>query len=245
MAKLADALDLGSSGQPWGFESLHPDHLIKMNPNPKDIFPNPNLKDICYIKNVIKSPNIIVGDYTYYFEEGKSDKFEEHVTHHYDFIGDKLIIGKFCSIAKGIEFIMNGANHRMKCISTYPFYIMGGDWGSALAPHTDELPLKGDTVVGNDVWFGQNVTVLPGIHIGDGAIIGANSVVSKDIPPYSIAAGNPCRVVNKRFDDEMIELLLEFKWWDKDIEEINELIPFLGNTNLDEIKAKLRRLLNK
>ena len=216
-----------------------------MKPNPNDIFPNNNLKDICYIKNVIKNPNIIVGDYTYYFEEGKSDKFEEHVTHHYDFIGDKLVIGKFCSIAKGIEFIMNGANHRMNCISTYPFYIMGGDWGSALAPHTSELPLKGDTVVGNDVWFGQNVTVLPGVHIGDGAIIGANSVVAEDIPPYSVAVGNPCRVVRKRFDDEMIDLLLEFKWWDKDIEEINKLIPLLGSININEVKDKLKILLKK
>lgn len=216
-----------------------------MFPNPNDIFPNPNLKDICYIKNVVKNPNIIIGDYTYYFEEGKSDKFEEHVTHLYDFIGDKLIIGKFCSIAKGIEFIMNGANHRMDCSSAYPFYIMGGQWGSALAPHTDELPLKGDTVVGNDVWIGQNVTVLPGVHIGDGAIIGANSVVSKDIPPYCIAAGNPCVVKKKRFDDELINLLLEFKWWDKDINEINDLIPLLSSNDTIFLKEKIRNLLNK
>ena len=216
-----------------------------MRPNPNDIFPNPNLKDICYIKNAVKNPNIIIGDYTYYFEEGKSDKFEEHVTHHYDFIGDKLIIGKFCSIAKGIEFIMNGANHRMDCPSTYPFYIMGGDWGSALAPHKDELPLKGDTVVGNDVWFGQNVTVLPGVHIGDGAIIGANSVVTRDIPPYTIAAGNPCVVKKKRFDDELISLLLEFKWWDKDIKEIEELFPLLSCSDSKVLKDKIRQLLNK
>ena len=216
-----------------------------MRPNPNDIFPNPDLKDICYIKNAVKNPNIIVGDYTYYFEEGESDNFEKHVTHFYDFIADKLIIGKFCSIAKGIEFIMNGANHRMNCPSTYPFYIMGGDWGSALAPHTNELPLKGDTVVGNDVWIGQNVTVLPGVHIGDGAIIGANSVVSKDIPPYTIAVGNPCVVKKKRFDDELIDLLLEFKWWDKDVEEIEKLFPLLSSGNADAIKNKIRQLLNK
>ena len=125
-----------------------------------------------------KNPRIIIGDYTYYDDVDGADQFEKHVTHFYDFIGDRLIIGKFCAIAKGIEFVMNGANHRMDGVTTYPFYIMGGDWGSAIAPVQDELPLKGDTVVGNDVWIGQHVTIMPGVHIGDGAIIGANSVVA-------------------------------------------------------------------
>ena len=137
-------------------------------------FPNPKLPRLCFIKNVVKNPRIIIGDYTYYDDPDGADQFEKHVTHFYDFIGDKLIIGKFCAIAKGIEFVMNGANHRMDGVTTYPFYIMGGDWGSAIAPVKDELPLKGDTVVGNDVWIGQNVTVMPGVHIGDGAIIGAS-----------------------------------------------------------------------
>lgn len=207
-----------------------------MWPNANDKFPNPNIKDICYIKNVVKNPNIIIGDYTYYFEADKSDKFEDHVTHMYDFIGDKLIIGKFCSIAKGIEFIMNGANHKMDSISTYPFYIMGNDWGSALAPHTNELPLKGDTVVGNDVWLGQNVTILPGAHIGDGAIIGANSVVAKDIPPYAIAAGNPCKVKKMRFDDNTIKTLEEIKWWDWDIQKINDNIDIIMSNDISRLK---------
>ena len=207
-----------------------------MWPNKDDVFPNPNLKEICYIKNAVKNPNIIIGDYTYYDDINGADDFEKHVTHFYDFIGDKLIIGKFCSIAKGIEFIMNGANHKMDSVSTYPFYIMGKDWGSALAPHTDELPLKGDTIVGNDVWFGENVTVLPGVHIGDGAIIGANSVVSRDIPPYCIAAGNPCTVKKKRFDDDVIELLEEIKWWDWDIQKINDNIQILMSNDISLIK---------
>lgn len=207
-----------------------------MWPNKDDVFPNPNLKEICYIKNAVKNPNIIIGDYTYYDDINGADDFEKHVTHFYDFIGDKLIIGKFCSIAKGIEFIMNGANHKMDSVSTYPFYIMGKDWGSALAPHIDELPLKGDTIVGNDVWFGQNVTVLPGVHIGDGAIIGANSVVSRDIPPYCIAAGNPCTVKKKRFDDDVIELLEEIKWWDWDIQKINDNIQILMSNDISLIK---------
>ena len=187
-------------------------------PDPSAAFPNPNLPRLCFIKNVVKNPRIIIGDYTYYDDVDGADQFEKHVTHFYDFIGDKLIIGKFCAIAKGIEFVMNGANHRMDGVTTYPFYIMGGDWGSAIAPVKDELPLKGDTVVGNDVWIGQNVTVMPGVHIGDGAIIGANSVVASDIPPYAVAAGNPCRVIRKRFDDEFIAYRLELKWWDWDIE---------------------------
>lgn len=207
-----------------------------MWPNKDDIFPNPNLKEICYIKNAVKNPNIIIGDYTYYDDINGADDFEKHVTHFYDFIGDKLIIGKFCSIAKGIEFVMNGANHKMDSISTYPFYIMGKDWGSALAPHTDELPLKGDTVVGNDVWIGQNVTIMPGVHIGDGAIIGANSVVARDIPAYAIAVGNPCGVKKMRFDEKTINTLEDIKWWDWDIQKINDNINVIMSGDIEALK---------
>lgn len=161
-------------------------------PDPRAVFPNENIKSLCYIKNVITRPNIIVGEYTFYDDVNGAERFEEHVTHHYEFIGDRLIIGKFCAIVRGVEFIMNGANHRMNSVTTYPFNIMGGDWTNL--PY-GETPYKGDTVVGNDVWIGQNVTVLPGVNIGDGAITGANSVVGSDIPPYGIAVGNPCRVI--------------------------------------------------
>ena len=207
-----------------------------MRPNPNDKYPNPNLPLICYIKNAVDNPKVIIGDYSYYYGDSQDDEFKNHITHHYDFIGDKLIIGKFCSIAKGVEFIMNGANHRMNCISTYPFYIMGGDWGNALKPHSDELPLKGDTVIGNDVWIGQNVTILPGVHIGDGAIIGANSVVSKDVPAYAIAAGNPCRVKKYRFAKEEIEILEEVKWWDWDIEKIEANHEIIDSADVNALK---------
>ncbi len=207
-----------------------------MAPDPRKAFPNPDIPSLCYIKNIIRNPNIIVGDFTYYDDADGADRFEEHVTHHYDFIGDKLIIGKFCSIAKGIEFIMNGANHKMNGASTYPFYIIGGGW-EKFVPPIEELPVKGDTVVGNDVWFGQNVTVLPGVHIGDGAIIGANSVVAGDIAPYTVAVGNPCRVVKKRFDDETISYLLNLRWWDWDIDRITENIDKLYSGNIDNIKS--------
>ena len=145
-------------------------------------------------------------------------------------------VGKFCAIAKGVEFVMNGANHRMDGVTTYPFYVIGGDWGSAIAPVKDELPLKGDTIVGNDVWIGQHVTIMPGVHIGDGAIIGANSVVASDIPPYAVAVGNPCRVVRKRFDDEFIAYLLELKWWDWNIERIEANFEALSSGDLSLIR---------
>lgn len=124
----------------------------------------------------------------------------------------------------------------MDGVTTYPFYTMGGDWGSAIAPVKDELPLKGDTVVGNDVWIGQNVTVMPGVRIGDGAIIGANSVVAKEIPPYCIAVGNPCRVIRKRFDDELIDYLLKIKWWDWPIKKIEVNFKALSCGDLSLIR---------
>ena len=130
---------------------------------------------------------------------------------------------------------MNGANHRMGGITTYPFNIMGGGW-EKFAPGIGDLPFKGDTVIGNDVWIGQNVTVMPGVHIGDGAIVGANSVVAKDVPPYCIAVGNPCRVVRKRFDDETIAFLLDLKWWDWDAEKIFGNMELLCNGDMRRIR---------
>ena len=206
-----------------------------MGPNPNEIFPNPKIPSLCFIKNVIKNPNIIVGEYTYYDGINGAENFESHVTHHYDFIGDKLIIGKFCAIAKGIEFIMNGANHRINAITTYPFNIMKNGWEKS-APSLSDLKLKGNTIIGNDVWIGQNVTVLPAVHIGDGAIIGANSVVAKDIPPYSVAVGNPCEVKRKRFDEDLIEYLLKIKWWDWSAEKIFKNMEALCSGDLSKIK---------
>lgn len=207
-------------------------------PNPNNIFPVPNCDTVTYVKPTIKNPNIIVGDFTYFSDTD----FESHVTHHYDFNGDKLIIGKFCQIASGVNFVMNGANHQMNAVSTFPFYILEG-WEQELPP-LSEMPLKGDTVVGNDVWIGQNTTILPGVHIGDGAIIGMNSVVGSDVPPYTIVAGNPAKEIRKRFDDELIQLMLDFKWWDKSIEEINRLIPLLSCSDLVKVKAEIVRYIN-
>lgn len=203
-------------------------------PDKDSIFPNSALREICFIKNTITRPNVIVGDYTYYDDKNGADKFQDHVTHHYEWIGDRLIIGKFCQIAQGIEFVMNGANHCMKCATTYPFYIMGNGWDD-YAPAEGDMPFKGDTVVGNDVWIGQNVTVMPGVHIGDGAIIGASSVVASNIGAYCVAVGNPCRVVHKRFSDEVIAHLERIQWWNWSIEKINDNMGVLCGREVEKI----------
>lgn len=208
---------------------------MQYGPNPNELYPNQSIKSVCYIKNTVTRPNIIVGDYTYYDDKNGAEKFEEHVTHHYEFVGDKLIIGKFCAIAKGIEFIMNGANHRMCSVTTYPFNIMGHGWEKC-TPALEDLPLKGDTIIGNDVWIGQNVTVMPGIKIGDGAIIATNSVVVKDIPAYTVAGGNPCRVLKNRFDDQLTDYLLNLKWWDWSPKKIFNNLEILCSGDLSKIK---------
>lgn len=200
------------------------------------LYPNPEICSLCYIKNCVKNPNIIVGDYTYYDDKKGADLFEKHVTHHYPWIGDKLIIGKFCQIGSGVEFIMNGANHQMKAFSTYPFYIFSKELRK-YTPNIEDMPIKGDTVIGNDVWIGQNVTILPGVKIGSGAIIGANSVVASDIPPYTVAVGNPCRVIKERFDLETKALLLDIAWWDWDIEKIEKNIPTLLSLDVEKLKS--------
>ncbi len=200
-------------------------------PDPNAIHPNPAIPSVCFIKNVITRPNIQVGEYTYYDDPDDSEAFEQHVTHHYEFLGDKLIIGKFCAIARGVEFIMNGANHRMNSATTYPFNIMGGGWEKSV-PALSDLPFKGDTVVGNDVWIGQHAVILSGVHIGDGAIIAANAVVTKDVPAYHIAGGNPARVLKKRFDDQRIMALLRIRWWDWPAEKIFDNLETLCGADL-------------
>jgi virginiamycin A acetyltransferase len=202
-------------------------------PNPNQTFPLPNYERLCFLKNIIKNPQIIVGDYTYYDDFEDVHNFEKNVRYHYDFSTDKLIIGKFCMIASGVEFIMNGANHLTESISAYPFAIFGADWASAMVGK--EYPHKGDTVVGNDVWIGYQATVMAGVKIGDGAIIAAKSVVTKDVPPYAIVGGNPAQIIRKRFSDSQIQYLLDLKWWDWEIAEITRHLQTLTSPpNTDE-----------
>jgi virginiamycin A acetyltransferase len=206
-------------------------------PDPKVVFPVPGIHTVTYVKPTITNKHIIVGDFTYFSDVD----FEKHVTHFYEFYDDKLIIGKFCQIASGVTFIMNGANHQMDCVSTFPFYIFE-KWNEK-APSLDKLPLKGDTMIGNDVWIGQNATLLPGVKIGDGAIIGMESVVGSDVEPYTIVAGNPARMIRRRFDEELTGFMLKLKWWDLPIEEIMELIPLLHDNDVENVRKKLKEIV--
>ena len=179
--------------------------------NPNNKHPLPNFPQICFIKNTVDNPKIIIGDYTYYDDPEDSENFERNVLYHYSFSQDRLIIGKFCALARGVKFIMNGANHQTSGFSTYPFYIFGNGW-EKVTPQAHELPFKGDTVIGNDVWLGYETIIMPGVKIGDGAIIAAKSVVVNDVPSYSIVGGNPARIMKQRFDDETIAKLKEISW---------------------------------
>ncbi|MBO2515771.1 MAG: chloramphenicol acetyltransferase [Clostridiales bacterium] len=202
-------------------------------PDPGVLYPVPGYDKEIYVKPAVENPNIQVGDFTYIAD---SD-FESHVKHFYPWIGDKLIIGRFCQIAAGVQFVMNGANHQMNCVSTFPFYTLEG-WNMA-PPAMADLPYRGDTVIGNDVWIGQNAVIMPGVHIGDGAIIGAQSVVAACVEPYTIVAGNPAKPVRRRFDEELTALLLKWKWWDKSIDEIDALIPVLTSGDLEKVKQAI------
>ena len=208
-------------------------------PNPDTIHPIAGYDKEIYVKPSISNPNIIVGDFTYIADS----QFESHVTHFYPWSKDKLIIGKFCQIAAGVEFMMNDANHQMNAVSTYPFYTIEG-WGMDM-PAPEDMPYKGDTIVGNDVWIGQDSVILPGVHISDGAIIGTGSVVGSDVDAYTIVAGNPAKPIRKRFDDKLISLLIEWKWWDKPIHEIDSLIPVLTSSDLNTVTEKIQMLLGR
>jgi virginiamycin A acetyltransferase len=199
--------------------------------NPNMRFPIPNIERVCFLKNIITNPNIIVGDYTYYDDPNGVENFNKNVLYHFDFIGDKLIIGKFCQIATDVLFIMNGGNHSLNGLSTFPFKIFGNEWASVPL----ESESKGDTVIGNDVWIGYNAVIMPGVKIADGAIIGAKSVVTSDVPPYAIVAGNPARLIRKRFDDDVIEFLLRLKWWDWPLEKITKHAIDIASGNMTNL----------
>lgn len=199
------------------------------NPHPMEGFPQ-----VCFIKNTVKNPNIIIGDFTYYDDPEDSENFERNVLYHFSFIGDKLIMGKFCAIARGVQFIMNGANHSMAGFSTFPFYIFGNGWETA-QPQAGDLPYKGDTVIGNDVWMGYQALIMPGVKIGNGAIISSRSVVTSDVPAYSIVGGNPARVIRQRFTDETISRLEKLAWWDWPVEKITQNLPAIISADLEAL----------
>jgi virginiamycin A acetyltransferase len=191
---------------------------------------------VCYIRNTVTNPNIVVGEYTYYDDPEDSENFERNVLYHFPFIGDKLIIGKFCAIARGARFIMNGANHKLSGISTYPFQIFGNGWERVM-PAPGDLPYKGDTVVGNDVWIGYEALVMPGVHIGDGAIVSSRSVVTSDVEPYTIVGGNPAKPIRRRFAPDEIATLLDLAWWDWPIETITANLELIVSGDVESLKA--------
>lgn len=202
-------------------------------PNPATSFPLANYERLCFLKNIVQNPNIVVGDYTYYDDFEDVRNFEKNVRYHFDFIGDQLRIGKFCAIASGVEFILNGGNHLVDALSSYPFSIFGNGWEQAMEGRG--FPNKGDITVGNDVWLGYRSVILAGVTIGDGAIVGAYSVVTKDVPPYTIVAGNPAKEIRRRFSDMEIERLLDLKWWDWPIEKITANVHLLTGNSVSQL----------
>jgi virginiamycin A acetyltransferase len=206
--------------------------MHQYGPDPNRPYPIADQRRVCFIKPLIKSPNIIVGDYTYYDDPVDPEGFERNVL--YNFGDDRLVIGKFCAIATQVKFIMSGANHKLDGISTYPFPIFGYGWEHEI-DQIMNLPTKGDTVIGNDVWLGYDALILPGVTIGDGAIIGAKAIVASDIPPYAIAAGNPARVIKHRFSAPDIDRLLNLQWWHWDIEKITRHLSLIMKGDIDTL----------
>lgn len=203
-------------------------------PDPNDPHPMQGFPRVGFLKNFITRPNIVVGDYTYYDDPAGPERFEtENVLYHYDFIGDRLLIGRFCAIATGATFMMNGGNHATTGFSTYPFLIFGQGW-ERVVPN---FPNRGDTVVGHDVWIGHGATIMPGVTIGDGAIIAAKAVVSADVRPYAVVAGNPAREVKRRFDDAVVAELLRLAWWDWPVERITAHLDAITGADLGALRA--------
>lgn len=203
-------------------------------PNSAEKHPMVGFPQVCFIKNTVDNPNIIIGDYTYYDDPEDSENFERNVLYHFPFIGDKLIIGKFCALAKGVQFIMNGANHKLSGFSTFPFYIFGNGWEKSM-PQPGDLPYKGDTVIGNDVWIGYKALIMPGVKIGSGAIISSRSVVTSDVPAYAVVGGNPAKVIKKRFPDEIIEALENLAWWDWPVDKITQNLSVIMSNDLEAL----------
>lgn len=209
-------------------------------PSPTNKHPMAGFPQVCFIKNTVRSPNIIIGDYTYYDDPEDSENFERNVLYHFPFIGDKLIIGKFCAIARGVKFMMNGANHKLAGISTYPFQIFGNGWERVM-PRPGDLPYKGDTVIGNDVWIGYDALIMPGVKIGNGAIVSSRSVVVGEVPAYTIVGGNPAKPIKTRFSSKVIEVLEEMAWWDWPVERISQCLEVIVSGDVEELRKCAER----
>lgn len=210
--------------------------MFESIPDATQLYPIPTSQRVMFVANLDLPPNVHIGAYTYYDDPSGPEGFFRNILYHFDFTGDQLFIGKFCSLATNTKFLMNGGNHRVDAVSSYPFMIMGGDWQSRFEQEND-FPTKGDTHIGNDVWTGWNTTIMPGVTVGDGVIIGSSSVVTKDIPPYAIVGGNPAKIIRMRHDDQIIAKLLEIKWWDWPIQQITEHLPAISGTDVQALLA--------
>ncbi|MBD1910759.1 MULTISPECIES: CatB-related O-acetyltransferase [unclassified Leptolyngbya] len=202
-------------------------------PSPDTKHPIASTSRLVYLKNIITNPQIIVGDYTYYDDFENPENFEKNVLYLFDFVGDQLIIGKFCSIASDVKFIMNGGNHRTDWFTNYPFPVFGEGWEKAMP---NSWPNKGNTVIGNDVWIGYGATFMPGVEVGDGAIVATHSVVTRSVPPYTVVGGNPAKEIRKRFDDTTITALLDIRWWDWDIEKITRNLHTICGSEIEALR---------
>ena len=201
----------------------------------KKIYPRTGDKQTVYLNAVVKDPSIEVGDYTIY-NDFVSDPllFEHHnVLYHYPINHERLIIGKFCSIACGTKFLFNCANHTLQSLSTYTFPLFYEDWDLEKADVAKAWDNKGDIVIGNDVWIGYEAVIMAGVHIGNGAIIAARAVVTKDVPPYTIVGSVPARPIRKRFGEAVIQKLEALQWWDWPVEKIRRYLPFLTGGEVD------------
>ncbi len=206
--------------------------------NKAKIYPRTGDDQTVYLNQVVTNPNIIVGDYTMYndFVNDPTEFEKNNVLYHYPINGDRLIIGKFCSIACGAKFLFNSANHSLTSLSIYPFPIFFEEWGLDRAQVTRAWDHKGDIVIGNDVWIGYEAVILAGVTIGDGAIIGTRAVVTKDVPPYTIVGGVPAKPIRKRFSDDTIAALLALRWWDWPEERIAAHLDAIQSGQIDQIK---------
>lgn len=205
------------------------------------IYPRPHDKQIVYLKDVVTGTNIEVGDYTIYndFVNDPRDFEKNNVLYHYPVNGDRLVIGKFCSIACGARFMFTSGNHSMRSLSNYTFPIFFDEWELDAKNIRDAWDNKGDIVIGNDVWIGYEAVILSGVTIGDGAVIGTRAVVTKDVPPYTIVGGIPAKPIRKRFDDAVIERLEALRWWDWEEEKIRRAIPAIRSGDLAALGALL------
>ncbi|MCZ8375583.1 MAG: CatB-related O-acetyltransferase [Beijerinckiaceae bacterium] len=205
-------------------------------PDPLERYPIQGWHGTAFLRAVVNDPRIEVGDFSYYDDSRGPEHFvARSVRYHFDFVGDRLVIGRFVAIAQGAQFIMNGANHPMGGFSTFPFGTFGFVPGEPMGAEGD--PPRGDTIIGNDVWIGREAVIMPGVRIGDGAIIGAHAVVARDVAPYAIVVGNPARETRRRFDSATIDALLDIRWWDWPVEMIMRHVAAIRGTDVAALRA--------